>query len=234
MLPTASKSGDEPLDVAIVDHSLGNLFSVRLACHHVGLTAEVTADPGAIADARSLVIPGVGAFRDAMQTLRERRLIEPIMAFADGGRPLLGVCLGFQLLMSRSEEFGSHQGLGLIPGLVVRFPSGEGPGGKAIRVPQVGWNKVHVSSGDAETGWSGTLLNGIRDGEYMYFVHSYYVRTEDESDALASTHYGGIRYCSAAGRSNVLGVQFHPERSGEVGLTVYRNLARTIRGASDA
>lgn len=209
------------LDVAIVDHSLGNLFSVKQACVHVGLSAEITADSSEIDDARAVILPGVGAFEDAMATLKRRDLIKPVLEAAASGRPLLGICLGFQLLMSSSEEFGVHEGLDLMPGRVIRFD--ERDLDARLKVPQIGWNRIF-----AEKAWSGSLLDGIKDGESMYFLHSYYVVPDDSDLSFSSTQYGAHRYCSVAAKANVFGCQFHPEKSGREGLKIYANLARHL------
>ncbi len=226
--------------VAIVDHSLGNLFSVEQACRQSGLSASITADPNEIDSAEALILPGVGAFRDAMRTLRERNLVSAITRFANSGRPTIGVCLGFQLFMDASTEFGEHEGLGLIPGTVRNF-SDKGTWklrtGREPRVPQIGWNKIRRNESDDsrtrnQDPWSGTPLAGLKDDTHMYFVHSYYVVPEITDDALAFTSYEGFTYCSAAARGNVFGCQFHPERSGQLGLAVYENIAKLLRGRS--
>lgn len=217
--------------VAIVDYALGNIESVRLAFAHVGVEAIVSADPDEVADARALVLPGVGAFGDAMAALEKRGLVRVLIDFAASGRPLVGICLGMQLLLGHSEEFGSHEGLGLVPGAVRRFPSPQladdaryGPGAK---VPQVGWNRVEAPA-HRRDGWQGTLLEGLESGAHMYFMHSYYVDPESRDVVLAESEYAGVRFCSALQWANVTGFQFHPERSAEAGLSIYRNFARGL------
>lgn len=223
--------------VAIIDHSLGNLYSVRQACKHVGLTAAITADPTEVNGAEALILPGVGAFGDAMRTLRDRDLVSVIRSFAATGKPTIGVCLGLQLFMEGSEEFGEHEGLGLIPGNVHRFFSraeSRQISERLPRVPQVGWNTIHRSKtiGCRNDPWRFTPLENLPDGTFMYFVHSYYVLPRSETDILGTTTYEGFTYCSVAGRGNILGVQFHPERSGEKGLSVYGHIAEKLRGGS--
>lgn len=218
--------------VAIVDHSLGNLHSVGQACKHVGLDAVITADAAEIEAAEALILPGVGAFGDAIRTLRERDLVEPITSFAETGKPTVGVCLGLQLFMETSDEFGSHEGLGLIPGSVHRFSAGsDQTTGRRIRVPQVGWNTIQKSKDpDSRANpWADTPLAGVGEGTFMYFVHSYYVLPRDAADILGITTYGDFTYCSVAGRDNIFGVQFHPERSGRNGLALYRHIAERLR-----
>jgi glutamine amidotransferase len=217
--------------VAIVDYALGNIESVRLAFAHVGVQAVVSASPGELADAGALVLPGVGAFGDAMAALEKRGLVRVLIDFAASGRPLVGICLGMQLMFGRSEEFGAHEGLGLVPGTVRRFPSPRlgdisryGPGTK---VPQVGWNRVEPPANRPDA-WQGSLLEGVEFGAHMYFMHSFYVDPDARDVVIGESEYAGVRFCSAIQRANVTGFQFHPERSAEAGLSIYRNFARRL------
>jgi glutamine amidotransferase len=218
---------DQPLDVAIVDHSLGNLYSVKHACEHVGLHAEITSSTETVANARAAIVPGVGAFGDAMATLHRRDLVSVLRDFAAAGKPLIGVCLGVQLLMTESFEFGHHHGLDLIAGQVVPFDHPR-EGERALKVPQIGWNRV-CRAGQARWDAAGSLLNGIDDGEYMYFVHSYIVQPQNPDVILSTSRYGQIDFCSSVQRGNVFACQFHPERSSGAGLHMYRNLATLIK-----
>lgn len=213
--------------VAIVDFEMGNLFSVKQACEHVGMQAIITASARDLLAADAVILPGVGAFGDAMAMLTRRGLVDVLRDVAMSGTPLVGICLGLQLLMSESREFGRHKGLGLIEGEVVRF---EGPraGSDSLKVPQVGWNRI-VKTGHGS--WDASPLEGLRDGEFMYFVHSYYAKPADERVVLAATRYGQIEFCSSLRFGNVFACQFHPERSGPQGLQIYRNLARQIQGS---
>jgi imidazole glycerol-phosphate synthase subunit HisH len=204
---------------AIVDFRLGNLFSVEQACTVAGLVPAVTSDRRVIAAADVVILPGVGAFGDAMDNLHANDLVAPLKDVAGGGRLLIGICLGFQLLMSESEEFGAHKGLGLIDGAVRRLA----PSHPNAKVPQIGWNRINEPRPDA---WMGTPLEGQRNGAYMYFVHSYCVVPADAALASATTTYGGTAYCSAISRGSIHAFQFHPERSGPAGLTVYGEIAR--------
>lgn len=219
--------------VAIVDYGMGNLFSVLRACQTVGLAAEITNSTIAVRRASALILPGVGAFGVAMDNLRDLGLIEVIRAAVEDGKPLLGICLGMQLLMAESWEFGHCRGLGIIPGDVVQLPDGIS-GGCRLKVPHVGWNGIHPIEGGqmsehGKASWNGTVLEGLIEGEYLYFVHSYYCRPE-VSAVLALTEYGSLPFCSALRRDNVQGCQFHPERSGIQGLQIYKNFASIVDG----
>jgi glutamine amidotransferase len=212
-----------PMQVAIIDYQAGNLFSVTHACEAVGLVPVVTADPAVIDASAAAILPGVGAFGKAMGNLRARGLDQAITAFVASGRPFLGVCLGLQLLFSRSEEFGDHDGLGIIPGRVVRFPDRD-PAGQPVRVPQIGWNRITPPE-DRPAGWADTPLAAIAPGEHVYFVHSYHVVPERPADSLCVASYGGRTYCAGVRRGNLLALQFHPEKSAQAGLRIYRDWA---------
>ncbi|GBD37704.1 Imidazole glycerol phosphate synthase subunit HisH [bacterium HR36] len=224
------EAGSKPR-VAIVDYSLGNLFSVKHACEKVGLDAFISADKHEILGADAVILPGVGAFGDAMECLRQRDLVRPLQDIAQSGKPLIGICLGQQLLMTESFEFGRHRGLNIFEGSVVRFDNPMGPNGP-LKVPQVGWNRIYrpdfLKQHIAGDPWHQSPLAGLRDGEYMYFVHSFYVKPADPSVVLAVTRYGHIQFCSSLRRGNVMAFQFHPERSGPQGIHIYRNLAHLI------
>jgi glutamine amidotransferase len=199
--------------IAIVDYGAGNLRSVQKAFEEVGVLAVVTSDPAALDAAQGVVLPGVGAFGDGLANLRARRLVELLLRQASEGKPLLGICLGMQLLFEESAEMGRHEGLGLLPGRVVRFPEGD------RKVPHIGWNRLQIR-GDG-------LLAGIADGAYAYFVHSYYALPERAGDVLATTEYG-VEFASVVGRGSIFGAQFHPEKSQEVGLRLLRNFADLV------
>lgn len=209
-----------PDQVVIVDYQLGNLYNVLRVCQHVGLAACVSSSPEDITAAAALILPGVGAFGDAMAFLHQSGLESALRSFALSGRPFLGICLGMQLLMSESYEFGRHHGLGLVPGPVVRFAESR------VKVPQVGWNRIRRPKN--QDAWRGTLLDGLEAGEYMYFVHSYYAVPEDPSVVLSTTRYGETEFCSSLQLGNVVGCQFHAERSGLLGVSIYRNFAAWI------
>lgn len=210
--------------VAIVDYGLGNLYSVKLACEHVGLDAEITSDRTAIESASAVILPGVGAFGDAMDTLRRHDLVPVLRDVADSGTPFMGICLGLQLLMESSEEFGNHEGLGIIKGNVVPLLE-PAEGDHVLKVPQIGWNHVDQPVG---VDWDSTLMDGVASGERFYFVHSYVVQPQDSAVVHSTTRYGHIEFCSSVRYKNIFACQFHPERSGELGLQVYFNLAASL------
>lgn len=195
--------------IALIDYGIGNLRSVEKALSSVGADVRLTSDAGVILAAEQVVLPGVGAFGDGMAGLRGRNLIEAIHTAADRGTPLLGICLGMQLLFDRSEEMGEHEGLGILPGRVRRFSD------SGLKIPQTGWNQVLIDSATP-------LLTGLKHGDYAYFNHSYYCQPADPDHQLAATDYG-LRYASVVGRGKVFGVQFHPEKSQAVGLLILRN-----------
>jgi glutamine amidotransferase len=159
-----------------------------------------------------------------MDTLRNLGLVSVLQEYAESGRPLIGICLGMQLMMSRSHEFGTHDGLDLIKGEVLRFQPHDLPNDRHLKVPQVGWNTITPAT--EETSWPGTYLEGLEPDTHMYFVHSYYVAPQDESVILSKTTYGNTEFCSSLQRDNVFACQFHPERSGREGLRMYANFAR--------
>jgi glutamine amidotransferase len=215
--------------VAIVDYEAGNLFSVEHACKAVGLTPVITSKPKDIFHSDALILPGVGAFGDAMMNLRRLDLIQPLLEFAASGKPFMGICLGMQLLFSRSEEFGEHEGLNLIEGDVVIFPP-RNECGEKNRIPQIGWNKITYPSECGQKRWHDTPLEQIANGEFMYFVHSFYANPRVSGNILAVTSYGGLCYCSAVRNNNIFATQFHPEKSAAEGIKIYRYWANKIIG----
>lgn len=216
------------MKVAVIDLSVGNLFSVVQACRVAGLEPHVTTDPDELKSARGVVLPGVGAFGDARRRLETASLIEPLVELGSTGRPILGVCLGMQLLMTESEEFGPNHGLGLIPGRVVRLPATE-VSNRRHKVPQIGWNRLWQRRPDGSpTLWSGTPLASLSDGAWMYFTHSFMVVPDSGEVVTASTIYGSVTYVSAVHHGSVFGIQAHPERSAEEGLDIYRGFAQMV------
>lgn len=196
--------------IAIVNYGLGNLHSVKKAVEYVGGDAVVTEDPKSILQADKIILPGVGAFKDGMDGLNKRNLVAPLITASNTGKSILGICLGMQLMFENSEEQGNHTGLGLIKGEVRYFIQ---PG---IKVPQIGWNQLQIEQ--QEIG----LLNGIENGDYVYFNHSYYCVPKESSSVIASTDYG-ISFAASVQKNNLLGVQFHPEKSQTIGLRILKN-----------
>jgi glutamine amidotransferase len=205
--------------IAIVDYGMGNLRSVQKGFEKVGVAATVTSDPDAIARAAKVVLPGVGAFGDAMRELRQRDLIEPVRSAIDAGKPFLGICLGLQLLFDVGYEGGRHEGLGVLPGEVVRFswPDAQGAGPADLKVPHMGWNQLSIRR-------AAPLLAGLAEGAHVYFVHSYYVVPRDEAVVATVTDYGGP-FTSMIWRDNLFATQFHPEKSQADGLRMLKNFA---------
>ncbi|HLY38639.1 MAG TPA: imidazole glycerol phosphate synthase subunit HisH [Candidatus Binatia bacterium] len=204
--------------IAIVDYGMGNLRSVAKAFERLGAAAEVTRDPERIASASGVVLPGVGAFGACMANLTSLGLVEPVKHSIAAGRPFLGICLGMQLLFDESEEFGPVAGLGVLRGRVVRFPPSQ-----ELKVPHMGWNAVRIARRPP-------ALAGIDDGDYVYFVHSYYPVPADPSVVATTTGYG-VEFASSVVRDNVFACQFHPEKSQRVGLHILENFVGVVRGA---
>lgn len=204
--------------VAIIDFKLGNIYSVVQACNEIGLDVLVTSNYHEIMNSDGVILPGVGAFGDAMNNLQEEGLIDSIKDFISTGKPFMGICLGLQLLFTESDEFGKHKGLDVIKGKVVKFDNSK------LKVPQIGWNTIY----NKENKWSNTPLEATNQNEFMYFVHSYYVKPNDEEYVLTKTNYSNLEYCSSIKKDNIFATQFHPEKSGKKGLEIYRNWAKQL------
>lgn len=202
--------------IAVIDYGAGNLHSVVNAVSRLGYPAKITSVPDEMLDAEAVILPGVGAAADTIANLRARGLVSPIRRVIAGGRPFLGVCIGLQILFSNTEEGGGHECLGIIPGVVRRLPQG-------MKIPHMGWNQVRQRI-------SHPVFSGIPDEANFYFVHSYYAEPEDSSLVAGETEYG-IPFCSVIARDNLIATQFHPEKSGEVGLKIYDNFIRIALGA---
>jgi len=198
----------------IVDYGVGNLRSVQKAFEAVGATARISGRPADIAAAGAVVLPGVGAFGDAIGNLRRRGLETPLLEAARSGKPFFGICVGMQLLFEQSDEMGTHAGLGLLPGDVTRFREG-------LTVPHMGWNQI-------EPVGEHPLLRRIAPGSFAYFAHSYFCRPADERHIIARTEYGGP-FASVVARDNIFGIQFHPEKSQRVGLQILQNFAELVK-----
>lgn len=202
-----------PPKIVIVDYGAGNLRSVARAVAHVRHEPSVTSDPAEVAVADALILPGVGAAADTMRNLREHKMVEPVREYIASGRPFFGVCMGQQALLTVSEEGGEHPCLDVIPGRVKKLPPG-------LKVPHMGWNTVRQRVAHP-------IFEGIPDDSYFYFVHSYYPLPDDESVVIGETEYG-VTFASVLARDNVVATQFHPEKSGEMGLRMYANFLAQV------
>ena len=201
--------------VSIVDYGIGNLSNIQRAFNIIGVNSIITSKPKDIMNSSHLLLPGVGAFEEGMTNLKNQNLVETVLEFSHSGRPVLGICLGMQLLLSCSYEDGKHSGLNLIEGEVILLKKTID-----IKIPNIGWNKLiknsHIDSDDL-------LLRGISQDSYMYFLHSYQVQVEDSKDILSSTIFGDNNFCSTIRRDNIFGCQYHPELSAENGLKILQN-----------
>jgi glutamine amidotransferase len=203
--------------VTIIDYGMGNLLSVSRAMEEAGGQVTLAHTPEQITAAERLVLPGVGAFSSGMSELRERGFVDAIRQYAADNRPLLGICLGMQMLLDKSEEFGESEGLGLIPGRVVAIPA-LGGNGSPCKIPHIGWNELLEPEGGAE--WSDSILGNVPPGTAAYFVHSYGAVPENPGHRLADCLYAGSTISAAVRSGNLYGTQFHPERSGPAGIRI--------------
>ncbi len=207
--------------IAVVDYGMGNLLSVRHALQRMGKEVRIVSEPSEILDSESLVLPGVGAFGDAMEELTARKLVQPIQDYVSSGRPFLGICLGLQLLFEQGEEGGQPvRGLGILEGDVVRIEDRKDVNGRRLKIPHMGWNQVRFCGPGRE------MSRGIPDQSHFYFVHSYRIRPIDHSVVAATVCYG-TEFPVAIGRDNLFAVQFHPEKSQEFGRRLLENLLST-------
>ena len=198
--------------IAIIDYGAGNLQSVKKAFDFIGAESVITDNPEIINSCDRILLPGVGSFGDAMDSMHKSGLVETVKQNALSGKPFLGICLGLQLLFEESEESPGVKGLGIFKGKIKKFSSDMG-----LKIPHIGWNSLEIKQND-------TLFKNIPENSYVYFVHSYYLHAEDENDIATVTNYG-IDFHSAVGKNNIFATQFHPEKSGDVGLQILRNFA---------
>lgn len=205
--------------VVIIDYQLGNLFSVKQACDTVGINAEISSNREDILNADALILPGVGAFIEAMNNLKKFSLDTAIQNKVNGGTPIFGICLGQQLLFTESEEFGAGKGLDLISGIIKRFP--ETFEERKVKVPHIAWNTIFKLNQE----WDNTALKDLSNNDFMYFIHSYYVKPSDDACILTQTNYDGIKFCSSILKNNIFATQFHPEKSADKGISIYKNWA---------
>jgi len=201
--------------IAIIDYNMGNLASVKNAFAKLGQETVVESDPTKFQEYDKLILPGVGAFGDAMQHLKERNMVEAIQAFAKSGKPMLGICLGMQLLFESSEEFGSNRGLSLIKGKVIHFEKQKFE--EPLKIPHMGWNRMFTKEHP--------LFENLDDAHYLYFVHTYHVVCEDANDIIGETYYG-YKFTSAVAHNNIMGIQPHPEKSQDNGLKILENFIK--------
>ena len=211
--------GNSNNKVVIIDYQLGNLFSVKQACDTIGIKAKISSNREDVLSADALILPGVGAFIEAMNNLKKFGLDTAIQEKVKSGTPIFGICLGQQLLFTESEEFGAGKGLDLISGIIKRFP--ENFEERKIKVPHIAWNTVYKFVQN----WDGTALKEIKNNDFMYFIHSYYVKPSDDSCILTKTNYDGIEFCSSILKNNIFATQFHPEKSADKGISIYKNWA---------
>ena len=205
--------------IAMIDYGAGNLRSVRIGVERAGGEVKLARLPADLEGASAVVLPGVGAFGQGMESLRSRGLVEPLREWAASGRPFLGICLGLQLLFDESDELGLHEGLGILPGRVERLGTG-------LKIPQIGWNSIERAPAAGGSPYSSVLP----EGAYYYFNNSYVVRPAEPEIVLATTDYGGS-FCSAAGRGGVFATQFHPEKSAGAGLAILKRFVEIAGGA---
>ncbi len=203
--------------ISVIDYGAGNLQSVVKALHYIGCDAVVTKDKEVLKKSDGAILPGVGSFADAMDCMKASGLTEPVIEFANSGKPFLGICLGLQLLFEASEESPGAKGLGILKGKITKIPAGEG-----LKIPHMGWNDLTIAS---RTG----IFAGIEGSPYVYFVHSYYLTADDPAIVSSRTQYG-VTIDASVQRGNVFATQFHPEKSGQAGLRMLRNFAAITRG----
>ncbi|MHB1404729.1 MAG: imidazole glycerol phosphate synthase subunit HisH [Desulfitobacteriaceae bacterium] len=204
--------------IGIVDYGRGNLRSVEKALAKVGHEARILESPTELSSVQGVILPGVGAFADAMKGLRQGKWIAPLLDFANSGQPFFGICLGMQVLFEGGEEHGEHAGLGLFPGRVVKFPAGR-------KIPHMGWNNVKWEQ-------ENVLHQGIPDNSFFYFVHSYYALPSDPNVLIGSSDYG-VSFPALVGKGNIWGAQFHPEKSSPWGLTMLENFGKRVKDSAD-
>jgi len=202
--------------IAIVDYEVGNLHSALKGFRHFTSNAFITNDARNLLSADALVLPGVGSFAAGMEGLKKYNLIEAVKSFAEAEKPILGICLGAQLLMSGGVEFGEYEGLNLIKGKVIKFPEAQ----MTAKIPHIGWTPIKPSENEK---WADTIFENVEENSYMYFIHSYVIVPERSKNILAITNYGGYQFSSALKQENIYGCQFHPEKSGKAGLQIIKN-----------
>lgn len=212
----------EDAKIAIIDYGVGNLYSLIRAFEYFGIKTRVVDNSDYLGDFCGLVLPGVGSFESGIRGIKRRNLLKGIKDFANFDKPILGICLGAQLMLSQGHEFGIFDGLDLIKGKVLMFPSLQ----NNEKIPHVGWNKVYRNS---ENLWQNTILDSVEENSDLYFVHSYFLQPDDKKNILALSNYGGFEFCSAVKEGNIYGCQFHPEKSGKAGLLIIKNFIKVVK-----
>jgi len=207
--------------IVIVDYGLGNIHSISKAFANFGQKIIISNDSEVIENADGVVLPGVGAYGAAMKGLEKFDLVSTISKIADQNKPLLGICVGAQLFFSEGHEFGIHKGLGIVPGKVIKFD----PKLCSEKIPHIGWNSIFPKEGKT---WENTIFENVGPADQLYFVHSYYFKPDSEENILSMTTYGGYMFCSAVKKGNVYGCQFHPEKSGKIGLNIIHGFIKTV------
>jgi imidazole glycerol-phosphate synthase subunit HisH len=210
---------NESKNIVIIDYKLGNLFSVKQACEVVGLNVKVSTDYNDVLNADGLILPGVGAFNQGMNNLKSLQLDKAIKEKVESNTPLLGICLGLQLLFTESEEFGAGKGLDLIPGVIKKFPAVLN--NNKIKVPHISWNTIYSENKN----WEDSPFSHLQKNDYMYFVHSYFVDPDNDSCVFSKTNYCEFEFCSSINKNSIFATQFHPEKSAEKGVLIYKNWA---------
>ena len=209
------------MEISIINYGMNNLYSVQNACYNEKINSIITDDHDKILNSKILILPGVGAFKEAIYNIKKKKLDKTILNFINSGKPFFGICLGMQLLFNESEEFGSTKGLGVFEGKVIKFKSNKI---KNIIVPHVGWNKITFN----ENNYKSSVMKNNFDNDFMYFVHSFHVLPEIKDVQLTSTNYGGINFCSAIKKDNITAFQFHPEKSGIAGKKIFKEIKKLL------
>ena len=207
--------------IGIIDYGVGNLFGLNKAISKFAKNVVITEDPEEVNSLNALILPGVGSFEAGINGLKVRNLINPVKKFAESGKPMLGICLGAQLLLSKGYEFGNFDGLDIIPGKVVLLSGLD----RSAKVPHIGWNRIEPVK---KSSWRGTILDSVKTGGYVYFIHSFVLQPDEKKDIFSLTSYGGKTFCSMVKRGNIYGCQFHPEKSATEGLKIIKNFVSLV------